>query len=646
MPQREYICNQHFGRQVMAKVTRGSRQSTGGISEEALRRHIRAKGADYLQDPNVTSVGIGLKNGDGPICIQFTVGTKGDPAIESLGSRRIPEAIEVEGQMVPTDVLQRAFRPSFEIVAEEQIDLRRQRLDPIRPGVSIAHTAETAGTLGLIVFDRATGAPCVLSNWHVLNGNVGKIGDTIVQPGPYDDNNITLNVAGTLLRSHLGAAGDCALSKVQQRGYDRSVFELNVVPARMARVALGDKVVKSGRTTAVTRGVVRRVDVMAKINYGIPAGEQAIGCFEIGPDPQDVPADGEISKGGDSGSAWLIFDKGKATDIFAGLHFAGETNGTSDEHALACYPASIQKKLDFVLEPLTTAPTAVQIESIVARRGYDAGFLGAAVLEPGLSAAQKRDAVNFGRGQTIPYTHFSVCLSAKRRMARYVAWNIDGSRLVALPRRGFSIDPRIDAKYQFGDALYLENRVDRGHIARRADVCWGPVAEAEQANRDSFYFTNIAPQHERFNQSSRKGLWGELENLVFDQADLKDLKLSVVGGPVFGTEDIEYRDALIPRSFWKMIAYLGKDDRLRCAAFILSQEKLLNDLESLDLDPFRIYQVSLAELARKTELNFDLLSDADIISRPELVTRPVGPESLVDTTKAVTEIRSERDIRL
>lgn len=95
-----------------------------------------------------------------------------------------------------------------------------------------------------------------------------------------------------------------------------------------------------------------------------------------------------------------------------------------------------------------------------------------------------------------------------------------------------------------------------------------------------------------------------------------------------------------------MIAYLGKDDRLRCAAFILSQEKLLNDLESLDLDPFRIYQVSLAELARKTELNFDLLSDADIISRPELVTRPVGPESLVDTTKAVTEIRSERDIRL
>ncbi|MEK1894176.1 MAG: DNA/RNA non-specific endonuclease, partial [Rhizobium sp.] len=583
----------------------------------------------------------------GPICLQFTVGTKGDSAIEALGSRRIPEAIEVEGEMVPTDVLQRDYRPSFEIVAEEQVDLRRKRIDPIRPGVSIAHTSETAGTLGLIVFDRTTGAPCVLSNWHVLNGNAGKVGDTIVQPGPYDDNNVALNVAGTLLRSHLGAAGDCALARISQRGYDRSVYELDVVPTRMARVALGDKVIKSGRTTAVTRGIVRRVDVMAKINYGIPAGEQAIGCFEIGPDPQNLPADGEISKGGDSGSAWLIFDRGKATNIFAGLHFAGETDRTSDEHALACYPGSIQKKLDFVLEPKGTATDAnAGMQVVVPRRGYDASFLGTAVPEPGLSTGQKRDAVNFERAQTIPYTHFSVCLSAKRRMARYVAWNIDGSRLVALPRRGFSVDPRIEAKYQLGDDLYVDNRVDRGHIARRADVCWGPVPEADQANRDSFYFTNIAPQHERFNQSSRKGLWGELENLVFDQADLKDFKLSVFGGPVFGSEDIEYRNALIPRSFWKMIAYLGKDDSLRCAAFVLSQEKLLDDLESLDLDPFRIYQVSLPELARKTELNFDALSTADIISHPELVTRPVGPESLVDTTKPVTEIRSQRDIRL
>ncbi|UXN60991.1 hypothetical protein [Phyllobacterium zundukense] len=335
----------------MARKAIRSGKASGDVTEDELRQHIRAKGADYLKDPNITSVGIGLKNGEGPICLQFTVEAKGESALEALVTNRIPEMIEVNGKPVPTDVIERSYRPSYKIVVPEQLDLRRQRVDPLRPGISVAHIAETAGTVGLVVFDRATGAPCILSNWHVLNGNTGKIGDTIVQPGPYDDNNTALNEAGTLLRSHLGAAGDCALARIRSRGYDRSVYGLDVVPKRMARVALGDRVIKSGRTTANTRGIVRRVDVMAKIDYGVPAGQQAIGGFEIGPDKSDLPPDGEITKGGDSGSAWLIFDKGKATDIFAGLHFAGETDAASDEHALACYAASVQKKLDFVLEP-------------------------------------------------------------------------------------------------------------------------------------------------------------------------------------------------------------------------------------------------------------------------------------------------------
>lgn len=629
------------------KTTQRPRNASAEISEAALRRHIRAKGADYLNDPNITSVGIGRKNGAGPLCLQFTVGEKGDSAIELLGSRRIPDAVEIDGKVVPTDVIQRAYRPSYEIVPTEQLDLRRQRIDPIRPGVSVAHIAVSAGTLGLVVFDRSTGAPCILSNWHVLNGNIGKIGDTIVQPGPFDDNNTVMNTAGTLLRSHLGAAGDCALARIRQRDYDRSVYGLDVIPKRMARVALGDKVIKSGRTTAVTRGVVRRIDVMARIDYGIPVGQQAIGGFEIGPDPDSITVDGEISKGGDSGSAWLIFDKGAATDIFAGLHFAGETDTADEEHALACYATSVQKKLDFVFEPQLASDIAhTSMETVVPRTGYDPNFLGATVPEPVLSIALKRDVVNFKRSQTIPYTHFSVCLSAKRRMARYVAWNVDGSRMVILPRRNFAPDPRIDAKYQLGEDIYADNRVDRGHIARRADLCWGPVAEADQANRDSFYFTNIAPQHERFNQSTRKGLWGELENLVFEQADLQDIKLSVQGGPVFGNNDIPYRDALIPRAFWKMIAYVGRDGALRCSAFVLSQENLLNDLETLDLDPFRIYQVTLTVLAQKTDLDFSALNAADIVRHPELVTRPAGPETLVDAAEPVTEIRSPRDIRL
>lgn len=627
-----------------SKTVASKASTTDTAFVESLRRHVRAKSSEYLKDPNITSVGVGRKNGNGPISLQFTVGQKGDSAIESLPSWRIPKEIEVEGKSVPTDVIQRDYRPSFEIVAPESLDDRRIRMDPIRPGISIAHMKGSAGTIGLIVFDRTTGAPCVLSNWHVLHGNLGAIDDVIVQPGPFDDNNIAGNLSGNLLRSHLGPAGDCALARVRTREFDRSIVELDVTPVRMAQVHLDDKVIKSGRTTGITHGIVRRVDVVAKIDYGIPTGPREVGCFEIGVDPDRAPADGEISKGGDSGAAWLISEAGAATNIFAGLHFAGETDSSTDEHALACYPLSVQKKLDFVLEPQPQLPDD-RLEVVVARRGYDPDFLSVRVPMPGMSAAIKRDAVNFGRAQTIPYTHFSVCLSATRRMARFVAWNIDGARQVVLPRRSFKLDPRVDPKYQLGDELYEGNVLDRGHIARRADLCWGPVDEADQANRDSFFFPNIAPQHARFNQSDQQGLWGELENLVLQQTDVQNIRVSVIGGPVFGESDIEYRGALIPRSFWKVIAYIGIDGGLRVAAFVLSQADLLDDLERLNLDPFRIYQVTVSDLSTRTALDFSALESADVVARPELATRASEAEVQKAAGPRVIHIESERDLR-
>lgn len=618
------------------------RGTDSGPDMDALRRHIRMKGAEYLADPNITSVGIGRKNGTGPICLQFSVRRKGNAALETLGSHRIPEVVEVEGAAIPTDVVQRDFEPSYAIVEANHLDERRRRVDPIRPGISVSHPAGTAGTLGLIVRDRVTGAPCIVSNWHVLHGAGGAIGDRVVQPGPFDDNDIARNGTGTLLRSHLGPAGDAALARIAGRGYDPSVLGLDVVPRRMARVDLDDRVVKSGRTTGITFGIVRRVDVMVKLDYGLLHGPQAIGGFEIGPDPDHPAPEGEVSMGGDSGAAWLIADGNAATDIFAGLHFAGEADGAPDEHALACYPASIQKKLDFVLD----APAA-QVEGLhtaVPRTGYDSGFIGTSIAEPGLPAALKRDAVEFEGNPSIPYTHFSVCLSAARRMARYVAWNIDGSRMVKLPRTGFSLDPRIEARHQWGNELYARNSLDRGHIARRADLCWGPVEEARQANRDSFFYTNIAPQHQGFNQASRSGLWGELEDHVFAGAEVADLRLCVQGGPIFSDRDITYRDARIPHAFWKLIAWRGRDDAPRIAAFVLTQADLLSDLETLSFEPFRLYQVTLDDLAERTGLDFGALPDGDLMRYPERAGRPPVAELLATPQGPVLEIRRAAEL--
>ncbi len=615
----------------------------------ALRRFVRAKGSDFLKDPNVTSIGVGRKNGKGAESIVFTVGQKVElEALERLDSKALPTELEIEGFKVPTDVIERKFEPSYRLVEAEALGGLKSRLDPVVPGASISHIDGTAGTLGMMVFDSDTGAPCVLSNWHVLHGNTGDIGDPIVQPGPHDDNNTSGNHCGELLRSHLGAAGDCALSTLRNRDFEREIHNLGVVPARMADVDLDDKVVKTGRTTETTYGIVRRVDVMAKIDYRGLTGEVEIGCFEIGPDPDHPAANNEISMGGDSGSAWIIANGDAATDIFAGLHFAGEGGLNPDEHAMACYPKSVQTKLSFSLTP----PEQLVLdddekEAFGARAGFDPRFLGLEAPMPEMSRSIKIDAVNFGKAQTIPYTHFSVCLSAKRRLARFVAWNIDGARKVQVARTGFRLDSRIASEVQLDNSIYKNNKLDRGHIARRADLAWGPVPEARQANRDSFFFTNIAPQHERYNQSGRGGLWGRLENLILEEAADEDIRVSVIAGPVFRDDDPEYRGALIPRDFWKMIAYKGPGGALSAACFLLSQNDLLSDIEAFDFDPFRLYQISVCELSRLTQLGLGAYSDADVTQNTERLSEASAERlSRREVVQNIREVTTEADIAM
>ncbi|MDX3452713.1 DNA/RNA non-specific endonuclease [Streptomyces sp. ME02-8801-2C] len=570
---------------------------------ESLRHYIRAHGQDLLKDPNVSSVGIGQKVRNGTrgkqIVLQFTVSSKVAPeAMEALGTNRIPQTITVDGFEVPTDVVERSYTPHFRVVAEVRKPERKTRLNPVVPGASVGGVSVSAGTIGCIVFDKADGTPYVLSNWHVLQGPDGDLGEAVVQPGKFDDNRVSLNRLGVLRRSHLGAAGDCAVATLDpSRDFDRKICELDVVPEELGEPELGDKVIKSGRTTGVTHGVVRRIDTMVKIDYGGDVGERIIGCFEIGPDADNPAVDGEISSGGDSGAVWLFKQSnGRPSGIIAGVHFGGEDDSDSDEHALACLSSSVFEKLDISLQ--RPAP-----EEVTAVRGYDPGFLGEQIDLPQLTTEVSGDAVRLEGSEVIPYTHFSLALSKKRRFPFWVGWNIDGGSLKRLSRSGipFTKDPRLPANVQVGNELYEANRLDRGHIARRADLLWGSLPEAEKANIDSFFYTNITPQMDDFNQSARNGLWGKLEDAVFADVDVDDLKVSVFGGPVFQDDDHVFRGVKIPREFWKVITYTERGE-LKAKAFVLTQN--LVQIESLDLEEFRVFQVTLDEIEERARVRF------------------------------------------
>ena len=439
----------------------------------------------------------------------------------------------------------------------------------------------------------------------LLNGETGQIGDPITQPGSFDDDRVDRNVAGQLIRSHLGPAGDCAIAKIEGRQLAPQILGLDVTMDRIGEPELGDKVVKSGRTTAVTFGVVARIHTTVRLDYGT-AGEQDIGCFEIDPDPDHPAANSQISMGGDSGAAWMAVERGRATTVMVGLHFAGET-GNQPDHAMACYATSVFEKLEIV----PTRPVEISRPDVPGL-GFAPGFVGGIVAlpDPGTPAV-RNDLVEVGGRTVFDYMHFSLAMSQSRRFARWVAWNVDGSSIHRLSRNGlrFKKDPNVPAEFQVGDELYANNPLDRGHIARRQDLLWGTEAEARRANKESFFFTNITPQHEAFNQSGAQGIWGELENAIFADTEVEALRVSLIGGPVLQADDREYRGVKLPREFFKILYYREADQEgLKARGYVLTQKDLINELEALELPEFAVFEVPIGEIGRRAGLSLPTAS--------------------------------------
>ena len=238
--------------------------------------------------------------------------------------------------------------------------------------------------------------------------------------------------------------------------------------------------------------------------------------------------------------------------------------------------------------------------------GYDPAFLSTSnvsELAPPFAPASGAGAVS----DALDYTHFTVRMHPVRRLAWWVAWNVDGLTLFpsdSISRSGerFKLDPRLPAGAQTGEEVYADNDLDRGHLARRSDLLWGEtLAEALEANSDSFYFTNISPQRAGFNQSGRGGVWGLLENAVLALDGLEDRRLSVFAGPVLAADDPTYRDVVqLPREFWKVVVY-RVDGRLRFRAFLLTQSldgiEPVVPLPDAFLDDFDAYLVTIDMLA-------------------------------------------------
>ncbi len=312
--------------------------------QEARATHQTA----LLARPNVVGLGIGYKvsgsRTNGELCVVALVRHK-LPPISLRESDFIPR--EVGG--VRTDVIEVGYlRP---------LNAYTERRRPAPGGVSLGHYQITAGTLGCVVRDLASGVRMILSNNHVLaDRNAGKPGDPILQPGPADGGSPQRDTIALLERfepiryneqpavcsiARLYAGLGNQLAKWSGSHHQVQVIQtypyvVNLVDAALARpildsdildenleigaiqgeaeATLGMPVCKSGRTTAFTHGTVSVLDATVTVNYG----EERSATFEH----QIVST--PMSEGGDSGSL-LVASQGKQA---VGLLFAGSGQAT------------------------------------------------------------------------------------------------------------------------------------------------------------------------------------------------------------------------------------------------------------------------------------------------------------------------------
>jgi len=246
----------------------------------------RKREEELLELDNVVSVGVGKKEIGG-------METDEDAVIVGV-KEKVPEDELADDQIVPkelgngtkTDVQEvgviTAPPPEEEGVIDKIKDFftslaKKSRKDKWRPfpcGVSVAHKDVTAGTSGFILVDDE-GNEYPSSNCHVYAAsNKGEKGDPILQPGPYDGGKLPDDKCGELagyVKLEDGCKVDVAWINASVE-YENKLLGIGVPNAPPRKVSVGDKVVKSGRTTGVTRGKVKQVDATVKVRYPDPIG--------------------------------------------------------------------------------------------------------------------------------------------------------------------------------------------------------------------------------------------------------------------------------------------------------------------------------------------------------------------------------------
>lgn len=190
--------------------------------------------------------------------------------------------------------------------------------------------------------------------------------------------------------------------------------------------------------------------------------------------------------------------------------------------------------------------------------------------------------------QLIEHTGYTVSYNGATKTPDWVAYELTREETRGREKRSNRFIPDPACRYACAtDADYYRSGYDKGHMAPAGDMKWG-----RQVMRESFYYTNIAPQAPKLN----RGVWKTLEESIRKWA-VRDSAIVVVCGTITGktAKKIGPGRVAVPRAYYKVITapYIREP---RAIGFIFPNENRSGRLEN--------YAVPVDSIERITGMDF------------------------------------------
>lgn len=204
--------------------------------------------------------------------------------------------------------------------------------------------------------------------------------------------------------------------------------------------------------------------------------------------------------------------------------------------------------------------------------------------------SQQLDYFPSSTGEFINHTHYSLSYVEEHEQPEWVAYYLSPEKLHRVVKRKdtFKSDPKVSTESAtYADYTAFED-YDAGHLL--------PCRQMQfdcQAMSETFYMSNMSPQHWQFNQQK----WSFLEKLERNMA-YRNNGLYVITGPVLtsiqGTIGVTNKIS-IPNYYYKIFLKYSWDEK-KAIAFVLPNKK--------EPKPFQDYVVSIDSVEELTGLDF------------------------------------------